>query len=337
VEAAEEPDVRLSGGATEPLRHAVVELDARGRAARAAALERPLAATAVALPHPPLHVGGDAFRCRAPRIRLRRGADAAPPAVALDDEVEPRLDHGLHARHGMGVGQGVPRHLDLREKPLRDGDVETSEFGVERDDRWRRRGGLNKRRAWLRRWTFISWSAVYWMNRDTAVRVERGGRRRGLRDRDLGDERSRRSRFDRSNGSRDLRCLLSREMEESREQSRRVLRRQYLRDLEDGGQAKPTVAQGLQHLWMVLDELGGRLPIRRRTLRQLQLPVQEPEEARVSQLRPFLPPVECGECLQEVGHAGVLACEERGEVSDGFPGAAHAYSIARGPDVRPFT
>ena len=113
----------------------MVELEPERGAARPAAVHGPLAAAAVALPDATLHLGGDSVLCRGTRHRGWRGTYAASLAMALDEQVEPRLDDCLHARPGMGMGERLARQFDLGEEPLRDGDVEAAELGVEGDDR----------------------------------------------------------------------------------------------------------------------------------------------------------------------------------------------------------
>jgi hypothetical protein len=108
VPLAEEPAPLDGRRAAERPPVEVIELEPVRGPAHAAALERPDAAPAVALPDRPPHLGGDVAAARGrlarrrPHARLRRAsrlprlaADPAPLAVALDDEVEAELEDRL--------------------------------------------------------------------------------------------------------------------------------------------------------------------------------------------------------------------------------------------------
>ena len=92
--------------APSPRRH-VIELDLMGGAADAASLDGPLAAPAVTLPHGSLHVGGDVVRLRRRRLAPWLLDEPLPLGVAIEEEVESRLEDLVLAGAGMRVGEGA--------------------------------------------------------------------------------------------------------------------------------------------------------------------------------------------------------------------------------------
>ncbi|MGA8891692.1 MAG: hypothetical protein WB493_08995 [Anaeromyxobacteraceae bacterium] len=94
----------------------MVEIQPDSRAADAAAVDRPLALPRVALPDLTLHPGRDAILRRAPRIRRRRGPDAAPLAMPVDEQLEAGQQDRLRARARMRMGERVTRDLEQIEE-----------------------------------------------------------------------------------------------------------------------------------------------------------------------------------------------------------------------------
>src|SRR6202022_3134243 len=74
--------------------------------------------------------------------------------------------------------------------------------------------------------------------------------------------------------------------------------------------AQPAVAERLDDLRKPLHELRGSLPVMCGALGEPELPVEEVEEAGISELRPAPAPVEVRESNEEIGHDAVLAAEE---------------------------
>ena len=127
---------------------------------------------------------------------------------------------------------------------------------------------------------------------------------------------------------RDLLRLLLGRVEEARQDLRPVLRRDHLRQLHDAGDAKAAVPERLDHLGVALDQLGGHLAEVAGSLGEPQLPVEEDEEAGMAELLPEPPPVEVGECDEEVGHRALLAAEEIEEPDGDLACVVHARMIA---------
>jgi hypothetical protein len=91
------------------------------------------------------------------------------------------------------------------------------------------------------------------------------------------------------------------------------------------------------HLGMLLDQFRSHLSVVGRSLRKLELAVQEPEEARVPEFCPGPLPVEVGEGHEKIGHGIVLPREERGQAIGEVARVAHAFSIVHDPDTPRFT
>jgi len=132
----------------------VVELDPAGGAADPATAQLPLAAPAVAEHHGSLHVRRDGVALRGRRRLPGRLDEPFPLRAPREEEVEPGLEDVLHARARPGVGQSIPRGVELPEEEPGDGHVEAAQVGRERHGlvpllrgamlRWlahRRRGG----------------------------------------------------------------------------------------------------------------------------------------------------------------------------------------------------
>jgi hypothetical protein len=121
-------------------------------------------------------------------------------------------------------------------------------------------------------------------------------------------------------------------VEEARQDIADVLRRRDLRQLDDAREADPPVPERLHDLGAPLDELGRDLPVLRRPLRDAELPVEEVEEARVTQRLPQPLAVEGGERDEEVGERRVLAAEEGGQLIGAFACDRDERIVSRGFD-----
>jgi hypothetical protein len=128
---------------------------------------------------------------------------------------------------------------------------------------------------------------------------------------------------------RDLLRLALRAVEEARQDGGAVLGRDDLRQLDHARDAEPAVAEGLDDLGVLLDQLHRDLPEVRRALREVQLAVQEGEEAGVAQLAPRLQTIELRERDEEVGHCVVLAAKKVGESIREVACVRHCTSLAR--------
>jgi hypothetical protein len=98
------------------LRLDVVELDAERGPTDSARVEGPLAAAAVALPHRPLHLGGDVVRLRGPALAARLLDEPPPLRVTVEDELEPFLQDVRHARARAHMRERSTRRLQLLEE-----------------------------------------------------------------------------------------------------------------------------------------------------------------------------------------------------------------------------
>src|SRR6266540_4424049 len=83
--------------------------------------------------------------CRARRRRRRLAPwlrdEPLPLGVALEEEVESRLEDGLLGCSGMRVGERVARGVELAEELARYGDVHAAQVGGLRLDHGRRSAG----------------------------------------------------------------------------------------------------------------------------------------------------------------------------------------------------
>jgi len=142
----------------------------------------------------------------------------------------------------------------------------------------------------------------------------------------------------RPKGRRDRLRLLLRELEEARKDVGAVLGREDLPELDDAGQAKPAISEGLDDLGEPLDELGGGLPVEGGALREAELAVQEVEERGVAELEPEPSPVEVRQLHEELAECGTLASEEVGKTGGEVACGGHSESFARvfeaSPDAR---
>jgi hypothetical protein len=121
-------------------------------------------------------------------------------------------------------------------------------------------------------------------------------------------------------------------MEEARQHLGPVLRRDGLRERVEGRHAKPSVAQGLEHLRVSLDQLDRDLPVEGRALRHPELPDEEVVEIGIPRLRPPALPVEVREGGDEVREGSPLVREERGQTGDeGSGGLGHHGDHHRTP------
>jgi hypothetical protein len=133
----------------------------------------------------------------------------------------------------------------------------------------------------------------------------------------------------RPEGRRDRLRLLLRELEEPRQDFVPILGSEDLPELDDAGQAKPAIAEGLDDLGEPLDELGGGLPVEGGALRQAELAVQEVEERGAAELEPQPSPVEVRQLHQELAERGALASEEVEKAGGEIACGGHLESFAR--------
>jgi hypothetical protein len=133
----------------------------------------------------------------------------------------------------------------------------------------------------------------------------------------------------------DERGVAARQAEEARQHLARLLGREDLRELDDGGEAQVAAPEGGLDLGVLLDELGRGLPVLGGSCRQLQLAAEEREEAGIPQRLPQPPAVEVSEGDDEVGHRGVLTAEEVGEAGGEFACSVHARIVSSDFDGSP--
>ncbi|HEX9243697.1 MAG TPA: hypothetical protein VF875_14730 [Anaeromyxobacter sp.] len=308
----------------------MIELDLVGGAADAASLDGPLAAPAVTLPHGSLHVGGDVVRLRRRRLAPWLLDEPLPLGVAIEEEVESRLEDLVLAGAGMRVGEGVASGRELLHESARHRHVEPPQVRRERLDRGARRRGRDGRNHLLDRVGTRRFIQMKWGFQDGVPRGERGedGRGRGRRGTHGRDDRAVRRSLGRPERGRDrLRAGLG-QVEEPRQDVVTVLGREDLRELDDARHAKSPVSQGFHDLRESLDELRGGLPVERGPAREPELPVQEVEERGVPELDPEPLPVEVGESHQKFAERGTLAVEEVGEAGGEVACGGHGASIS---------
>jgi len=117
-----------------------------------------------------------------------------------------------------------------------------------------------------------------------------------------------------------------------------VLLREHLRKGDDAADAKPAVAEGLDHLGETLHQLSGHLAVVSGALGEAELTVKEVEQRRMPELKPEPLPVEVGEGEEEVGESALLLAEEPGEAGGLFESAVHGESVSpvfrASPDAR---
>jgi hypothetical protein len=123
--------------------------------------------------------------------------------------------------------------------------------------------------------------------------------------------------------------LTAREAEEARKNVALVLGGEDLRNLDDAREAETTVAQRRLDVGVLLDELGGGLPVLRGAGGQRQLAAEVREERGVGQLAPQLLPVEVRERDEELRHRGVLAAEKFDEAAREFVSVRHEPIVSR--------
>jgi hypothetical protein len=319
VKSTKEPQVPgLRGAATSPRRH-VVELQPQRGSADSATLDRPLALPVVARPDLALRLGADATGRRAPSGRARLRSDTAPLAMAGEEKVEPGFEDGLGRGPGMGVGEGITRGVELGQEALRYRHVEPSQL-------------LGERNGPRRRWRSHPKEWFIRMNHDRRVANCRDGCRDWLRN----DVPHGRPRYW-SNRRRNLGGLTPGEVEEAGKDLDHVVPGRHLGQLDDAREAEAAVPKGSEHLRMALDEFCRDLSVVSSPLREPELAMEKPEQARVAQLRPSSSTVEVGQGDEELGHGAALPGKEFGEaIGEGARGI-HAFSIACVPDIARFT
>jgi hypothetical protein len=123
--------------------------------------------------------------------------------------------------------------------------------------------------------------------------------------------------------------LALRDMEEARKDLVPVLRCEVLRQLDDRGEAEPTIPERLDHLGELLEELGGGLPVVGRPGGQAQVAGQEREQRCVAEVDPQALSVKVRECDQELGHRGALFTEKIGKTRGFFTGGRHSRMVSR--------
>ena len=88
----------------------------------------------VAEPDGALHLGREVVRLRGPALLARLLDEPLPLRVLAEEEVEAGLEELLGAGARVGVGERIPRRVELLEKPAGDVEVEPPEVGAERLD-----------------------------------------------------------------------------------------------------------------------------------------------------------------------------------------------------------
>jgi hypothetical protein len=302
----------------------VVELQPQRGPADSATLDGPLAAAVVTRPDLAFRLGANATGRRAPSGRAWLGSDAATLAMPGDEKVEPGFEDGLGRGPGMGVGEGVARGVELGEKSPRHGHVKTAKV-------------LGERNGQERRWRNPPKEWFIWLNRDRIV-AGRGRRycdrrRRRQRRNDVPQGRP----LDRPQRGGNFRSLTPGEVEEPRKDLGRVLSGDHLPELGDAGDTEPAVPKRLDHLRMSLQEFSGDLPVEGGPLREPELAMEKPEQARVAELGPGSSTVEVGQGDKKLGHGAALPGEELGQAIGEGARSAHAFSIACNPDIARFT
>ena len=122
--------------------------------------------------------------------------------------------------------------------------------------------------------------------------------------------------------------LALRDVEEAREDLAPVLRSDVLRQLDDGGEAKPPIPKWLDDLRELLKDLGGGLPVVGRAGGQAEVAGQEGEQRFAVEVDPQALPVEVRECDEKLGQRGALVAEEIGETGGQLVCAGHERIVA---------
>jgi hypothetical protein len=275
------------------------------------------------------------FRCRCLLARVLH--EPTPLRRALEEEIEAGLDDLVAGCAGVRMRKGVARGLELLEEPARHRHVDARQLRVERFDRHRRRSGGDASGG---RGRDIP-NGCTWFGRPKLQRAARLGLRGAwdLGDRGLAgcgpaphrrdDELARRRALDRADGGGNEGGVAARETEEPGQDLARVLAREHLRELDDGGEAKVPGPERRLDLRVLQDELGSGLPVLGGSCRQAQLPPEELEQAPVPERLPPAPAIEVREGDEEIGHRPVLAAEEAGEAGGLFACGRHAARVSR--------
>jgi hypothetical protein len=121
-------------------------------------------------------------------------------------------------------------------------------------------------------------------------------------------------------------------VEEAREHLHLVLRGEHLGELDDDCEAELPLAERLQHGRMALDQTSGDGAVVGGAVRELQVPVQIDEQARVPERSPRLALVEVREGDEEVAEGAALVPEEEGEAVGEVVCGGHARIV--NPTIR---
>ncbi len=290
-------------------RHDVVDLQPHLRAADPSGGQWPLALPAVPDPHLPLHAG-----------RNRR----LPLPLLLDEQFQRGRQHLFVGGARLDVRLASLGLLQERHELTRYGEVHPRLGGRHRlHHGWRPQGQGHPP---IEVGTIPS-------NRldDRRRRLQR------CQERDLGDDRPSRHHRRRKDLRHQLLRLLPGAAEEPGQHLGPVLSGHHLGELAHDRDAELSIPNRPIHLGEAPDQAGAHLPVVRRSPGQADLPVEEDEEARESELPVHGLGVELADGEEEIGERGLLVAGEIGDAEGPFAcvhGSTLSRELAPSPDAR---